>query len=238
MNIFSPSGPVLVVSTHLDDAVLSCGHFLSKNPQSVVLTVFAGAPDRMHEGYNSATTGEKYAPDAVQKRRIEDATAMNCLSVKPPVWLDLYDCDYLGFYDNDHPQRDLRTRDHNEIVQAIAPAILKIMPRSVVTPLGFAHLDHVAVANACIELAKNSDLEWYLYMDMPYAQRYPWTLRKRRAFVRRIINIVALDPLQIDTSKKSEAFKLYESQYVRTGGGKPEFDQVMRTAEKYWRVIR
>src|ERR1022692_979836 len=221
MTIFSPSGPVLVVSTHLDDAVLSCGHFLSKNPQSVVLTVFAGAPDRMHEGYNSITTGEKYAPDAVHKRRNEDAAAMKCLSVKPPAWLDLYDCDYLGIYDSHHLQRDRGTRDHKEIVSAVNAAIRKIGPRSVISPLGFAHLDHVAVSNACVELVKNSDLEWYLYMDMPYAQRYPWALRKRRAIVSRILNIVALEPLQIDTGKKSEAFKLYESQYDRTGGGKP-----------------
>jgi LmbE family N-acetylglucosaminyl deacetylase len=218
------------VSTHLDDAVLSCGHFLSKNPQSVVLTVLAGAPEIIHEGYNFNRTGERYAPDAVKKRRNEDAAAMSFLSVKAPVWLDLYDSDFL--------HKNGRRKDHNEIVRAIGQAILKIGARSVLTPLGFANSDHVAVANACIKLAKNSDSEWYLYMDMPYAQRYPKALKKREASVKRIININVLEPLPIDTGQKNEAFKLYDSQYVWIGGETVEFDRVMKTAEKYWRVIR
>ena len=230
MNQFIPSEPVLFVSTHLDDVVLSCGHFLSKNPQSVVLTVLAGAPDRLREGYNSNTTGEIYAPNAVRKRRNEDAAAMNFLSVMSPEWLSLYDNDFLHWI--------RRRNDHEEIVLAIDVAIQKIGAGSVVTPLGLKHLDHVAIANACIELAKKSDLEWYLYMDMPYGQRRPKALRKREAFVRKSLNLDELQPLQIDGHQKHEAFKLYESQYAPIGGGKPDFDQVMMAAEKYWRLIR
>src|ERR1017187_5273886 len=230
MDHFIPSEPVLFVSTHLDDVVLSCGHFLSKTPQSVVLTALAGAPEKIREGYNSNTTGERYAPNAVQKRRNEDAAAMNLLSVMSPEWLELYDNDFL--------HRIRRRHDHREIVLAIDLAIRKIGPGSVVTRLGLAHSDHVAVANACIELAKKSDLEWYLYMDMPYAQRRPKALVEREALVRKSLNLDGLEPLQIDGQQKHEAFKLYESQYVPIGGGKPEFKQVMMTAEKYWRLIR
>jgi LmbE family N-acetylglucosaminyl deacetylase len=124
------------------------------------------------------------------------------------------------------------------MVRAIDQVIREIGARSIVTPLGFGHLDHVAVSNACIELAKNSDLEWYLYMDMPYAQWHPRALRKREAFIRRILNIDGLEPLQIDTDQKLMAFKLYESQYAGTSGGKPDFDQMMKKAERYWRVVR
>jgi LmbE family N-acetylglucosaminyl deacetylase len=218
------------VSTHLDDAVLSCGHFLSENPQAVVLTVLAGAPEKLREGYNANTTGEIYAPDAIRKRRNEDAAAMNFLSVRSPVWL--------GHYDNDFMHWFRRRKDHKEIVRGIELAIREIGARSVVTPLGLKHSDHVAIANACIELAKNSDLEWYLYMDMPYAQRRPKELRKREAFVRTILNLDELQSVQINTHQKHEAFRLYETQYVPIGGGKPEFDQEMMTAEKYWHVIR
>jgi LmbE family N-acetylglucosaminyl deacetylase len=216
-----PSEPVLVVSTHLDDAVLSCGFFLSTHPRSAVLTVLAGAPEKFREGYNANTTGELYAPDAVRKRRNEDAAAMKFLSVKPPKWL--------GLYDNDFLHRVRRRNDHLEVVSAIDLAIREIEAGSVVTPLGFKHSDHVAIANACIELAKNSGLEWYLYMDMPYAQRRPKVLRKREAFVSTILNLDALEPLQVVGGQKHEAVKLYESQY---------FDQEMNTAERYWRVIK
>jgi len=37
---------MLVVSPHLDDAVLSCGRLLAGRPGSVVATVFAGVPSR------------------------------------------------------------------------------------------------------------------------------------------------------------------------------------------------
>ena len=233
MNDFVPSEPVLIVSTHLDDAVLSCGFFLSTHPQSSVLTVLAGAPGKLRKGYNANTTGELYAPDAVRKRRNEDAAAMKFLSVRPPEWLGLYDNDFVHWV---HWVR--RRNNHEEVVGAIDLAIREFGAGSVVTPLGFAHTDHVAVADACIELAKNSDLEWYLYMDMPYAQRRPKVLRKREAFVSTILNLDALEPLQVVGDQKHEAFKLYESQYAPTGGGKPHFDQEMNTAERYWRVIK
>jgi len=230
MNIFSPSEPVLFVSTHLDDAVLSCGHYLSINPNSVVLTALAGAPERLREGYNANTTGELYAPDAVQKRRSEDSAAMNFLSVRPPVWMELYDNDFMHW---------IRKRnDHKEMVSAIGLAIREIGSGSVVTPLGLTHSDHVAVSNACIELAKNSDLEWYLYMDMPYAQRSSKVLRKREAFIRTILSLDDLEPVQIDGGKKHDALKIYKSQYAAIGGGKSKFDEEMMTAEIYWRVIR
>jgi hypothetical protein len=35
----------VVLSPHLDDAVLSVGRFLAANPGTVVITVFAGIPD-------------------------------------------------------------------------------------------------------------------------------------------------------------------------------------------------
>jgi LmbE family N-acetylglucosaminyl deacetylase len=225
-----PAGPVLVISAHLDDAVLSCGYLLLNNPQSVVLTVLAGAPEIFHDGYNSIATGERYAPDAVRKRRNEDIAAMKFLSASSPIWL--------GFLDRDYLRKHCRRNDHEEMVRAIDQVIREIGARSIVTPLGFGHLDHVAVSNACIELAKNSDLEWYLYMDMPYAQWHPRALRKREAFIRRILNIDGLEPLQIDTDQKLMAFKLYESQYAGTSGGKPDFDQMMKKAERYWRVVR
>jgi LmbE family N-acetylglucosaminyl deacetylase len=230
MKQFRPSGPTLVVSTHLDDAVLSCGHFLSSHPDSMVLTVLAGAPEKLREGYNANTTGELFAPNAVQMRKEEDASAMNYLSVRPPLWL--------GLYDNDFIHRFRRRNDHGDIFSQVDAAIKVSGAASVVTPLGLKHSDHIAVADACIKIALSSDLEWFLYLDMPYAQRHPTLFRKREQDVRKLLNLEALEPLSIDSNRKHEAFRHYKTQYVPIGGGKPEFDREMMSAEHYWALIR
>ena len=230
MNQFQPSGPALVVSTHLDDAVLSCGHFLSFHPDAVVLTVLAGAPEKLREGYNANTTGELYAPDAVQKRREEDAAAMEYLSVRSPIWL--------GLYDNDFVHRFRRRRDHSEIMRQVRGAIQDSEATSVVTPLGLVHSDHIAVADVCNSLAADSELEWFIYMDMPYAQRRPKSLEKRERDVRRTLNLEQLEPLAVDANRKHEAFRRYKTQYLPIGRNEKEFGDEMKTPERYWAVIR
>src|SRR5258708_7760213 len=120
MNQFLPTKPLLFISTHLDDVALSCSFALLANPESTVVTVLAGAPEAMYESdksYNSNTTGERYAPDAVRKRRNEDATAMKFLSTKP-IWL--------GLFDNDYIHKDPRTEDKQEIMDSISRVITKV----------------------------------------------------------------------------------------------------------------
>jgi len=156
---FNPPSPSLVGSSHLDDAVLSCGQFLSSSPQSVVLTVLAGAPEKLHDGYNAITTGERYAPDAVRTRKDEDAAAMAFLSVRTPEWLELYGSDFIDWHRFD---RIRHRSDHNEIKSGVIEAIGRINPKSVFSPLGLVHPDHLAVANACIELSNQSDREWFI----------------------------------------------------------------------------
>lgn len=228
MNKFLPAKPLLFISTHLDDVALSCSFALLANPEPIVVTVLAGAPETVHDGYNSNTTGEGYAPDAVQKRRNEDAAAMKFLSAKP-VWL--------GLYDNDYIHKDPRTDDKQEIMDSISRVISKEGAVSVIAPLACGHSDHVAVSNACIELAKNSKLAWYLYMDMPYGQRNPDKVTERLFEVQKLLNLETLEPLQGDGDRKHEAFKLYTSQYIPTGGGSAGFESEMSTPEQYWRVL-
>lgn len=230
MKQFRPSGPTLVVSTHLDDAVLSCGHFLSSHPDSVVLSVLAGAPEKLREGYNANTTGELYAPNAVQMRKDEDADAMSFLSVRPPIWL--------GLYDNDFVHRFRRRNDHSEILREVGAAIKASGATSIVTPLGLVHSDHIAVADVCFKLAMHSELEWYLYLDMPYAQRSPKSFRKREQDVQKILNLETLESRPIDSNKKHEAFKRYKTQYSPIARNEPKFYQEMETPEQYWAVIR
>lgn len=227
MNDFAPARPVCFVSPHLDDAALSCASFLSKNPGSIVITALSGAPDTDHDGYNATTTGETYAPKAIAQRRREDADAMALLSAQP-VWIDLYDNDYLHQFP--------RTADKHDIMAAIDREIEEAQAAAVVAPLGFVHSDHVAVSNACLQLSLASTREWYLYMDMPYAQTFPKELDRRLRDVRRVFEVESLEPFPANGERKREAVKCYQTQYGPISRDQSGFEPAMIASEQYWRV--
>src|ERR1019366_2715036 len=130
MTKLDPLGPVAVLSPHLDDAVFSCGHFMKSHPSITVVTAMAGAPDVLHDGYNSTTTDKPYAPDAVSLRRDEDRAAVEFLGATP-IWLDLLDSDYAQY------------RPPGDYVPAISAKIARALddarPASVFAPLGLIH---------------------------------------------------------------------------------------------------
>jgi LmbE family N-acetylglucosaminyl deacetylase len=223
-----PAQPVLVLSPHLDDAVLSCGHFLYANPSTTVVTVLAGAPEIFHEGYNSKTTGKPYAPDAISVRRDEDRKAVEYLGATP-VWLDLLDADY-GEY---RPPRDYVDVIHDEIARELD----ETRPASIFAPLGLMHSDHLAVSDACIELAVNSPVAWYLYMDLPYGLANRRVLLKRLATLSQHVQLVEFDSHDGEPGIKERAVRLYASQYDPTRRNfRKSFDATMRGGERFWRV--
>ena len=220
--------PVVVFSAHLDDAAFSCGHFLHTHPSTTVVTVLAGAPDVPHDGYNSATTGEAYAPDAVNLRREEDRRAMEFLGVTPR-WLELLDGDYAEY----RPSTDYR-----EVIQGELAVVLdEVAPKSVFAPLGLIHPDHVAVSEACATLATEHSYAWYFYMDLPYGFADRRLLLRRVATVRRHVQLVEFNLYGGEPGIKRRAMSLYASQYAPTRQSSPKgFDATMRGGERYWRV--
>jgi LmbE family N-acetylglucosaminyl deacetylase len=228
MTKFEPSRPVIVISPHLDDAVLSCALFLDASPGATVVTVMAGAPDVFHEGYNSMSTGEPYAPDAVNKRRDEDTCALTLLSAEN-LWLGFHDKDYLD---------DYRTSENKQLIrESIKNMLDDRRPGAVLAPLGLIHADHLVVSNACLELAINSEYEWYFYMDLPYGYA------KSRPVPRRIENLatkVNLDALELFSGEpriKRKAMRLYESQYgILRRSHRRGFRTSMRGPEQYWKI--
>lgn len=228
MSKLEPLEPVLVLSPHLDDAVLSCGHFLFAHPSTAVVTVLAGAPDALHEGYNSKTTGKPYAPDAISVRRDEDRKAMDFLGATP-VWLDLLDADYAAY----RPPTDYGDVIRDEIGRVLS----EMRPKSVFAPLGLMHADHLAVSEACLELAINSPFTWYLYMDLPYGLANRRVLSRRVATVSQHVRLVEFDSYDGEPGIKQRAMGLYASQYAPTRRSfRRGFDATMRGTERYWRV--
>jgi LmbE family N-acetylglucosaminyl deacetylase len=228
MSRLEPVDPVVVLSPHLDDAVYSCAHFLSAHPSATVVTVMAGAPDAFHEGYNSSSTGESYAPDAVELRRNEDRTALAFLGATP-IWLDLLDSDYVEY----RPKADYVDLVRDEISRVL----IEMSPATVIAPMGLIHPDHLAVSDASRGLWSRSTATWYLYMDLPYGLAHPRAVSKRLRILRRRVGLVGLDGYSGDDAIKQQAMGLYGSQFGPTRRNYREiFDATMNADERYWRV--
>lgn len=213
---------LLIVSPHLDDAVLSCGALLAAAPASCVVTVFAGAPPA-----SLATTdwdracGFTDGRTAMRERRAEDRNALQQLDATP-LWLDFLDAQYGA------------TPEPAEIALALHTSIEQQRPDAVLIPLGLYHSDHVLVHLAALEtrpLAEDG-VAWLAYEDVPY--------RRRRGLLQsRLAQLHAqrtcATPLAAadadDSSRKASAASCYASQ-VRALGAEDLHDAAR--PEGYW----
>jgi LmbE family N-acetylglucosaminyl deacetylase len=215
-----------VISTHLDDAVLSCAQFLHTRSDTTVVTVLAGAPQAMHQGYNSATTGEEYAPDAVQKRRSEDAKALATLEARFE-WLDFEEDDYL--------RRRRSDRELAEIQDSLEAVIQRLQPNSILSPLGLYHVDHLDLSNVCAEVMRRTTSKWFLYMDLPYGLADPKAVTKKLEAMPTDIALEQLAPFSGDRQIKDLTMRMYATQYGPTKKShRKGFKATMRGTETYW----
>src|SRR4051794_3926081 len=76
---------VVVVSPHLDDAVLGCGQLMAQWPGATVITVFAGNPAAYPTPQREWDRQSGFAPgdDVMAARRVEDAKALAVLDATP-----------------------------------------------------------------------------------------------------------------------------------------------------------
>ncbi|MBS0419159.1 MAG: PIG-L family deacetylase [Proteobacteria bacterium] len=152
-------GRLVVVSPHLDDAVLSLGatlaHAVESGSDVQILTVFACAPDsnaptdEWDRKSGFATEGE-----AAQQRRREDETACAILGVAPR-WFDFG----AEPYERHGSMQEVVTA----VASATADADIVLMP-------GFplAHADHAALTNGLLSHGL-SCRRVGLYAEQPYS---------------------------------------------------------------------
>jgi hypothetical protein len=70
-----PTGPLLIVSPHLDDAVFSCSALLGRGEPAEVLVAFAGFPNPPHRGEADAQAGFLDSDEAMTVRHSESRNA-------------------------------------------------------------------------------------------------------------------------------------------------------------------
>jgi LmbE family N-acetylglucosaminyl deacetylase len=152
---------VVVVSPHLDDAVLGCGRFLSAHPGGTVLTVFAGNPPAYPDPMRLWDVQSGFVPgdDVMEARRHEDQAALALLGATPV---------HLEFVEHTFNPSD-RPVAPEVIAAALAPALAALNPTLVLAPFGLANPDHDVTHRACMLVREQmTERAWWCYEDMGY----------------------------------------------------------------------
>lgn len=149
----------LVVSPHLDDAVLSCGYLLARHPGTTVATVFAGfPPPRATVTSWDARCGFGPGDDVGASRQAEDDAALGVLGASA-VRLPFPDDQYRARGEQAEPRF---------IAAALTTVAEKTGARAVVAPLGLFHRDHELTHHAALLTAQRAGLRLTCYADVPY----------------------------------------------------------------------
>tara|TARA_R110002096_G_scaffold436038_2_gene665773 strand:- start:35254 stop:36066 length:813 start_codon:yes stop_codon:yes gene_type:complete len=209
------SRPILVISPHLDDAVLSCGGLLLQNSDALVVTVFTADPPIQRVKPLDAWATPKM-------RREEDAAAMERVGAKARLLNKLDAIDRVGaegerLYSRiealfgvvaraDAPLRD-------QIVDGVLPHIEE---RLVLCPMAVgAHVDHQLCAHAGRKL-QTLGHNVLFYEDAPYVYPNPGKAVQSdsvlRAAGRLRARVEGFEDVAIDDIAKSQAVACYATQ--------------------------
>jgi LmbE family N-acetylglucosaminyl deacetylase len=216
----------LIISPHLDDAVLSCGAALAAMPGATVLTVFAGS-HRDHSDWDRRA-GFRTGQDVAALRRAEDLRALGSLGVVAR-WLDELDAAYRAAEPEPEPEPDPAP-----IVDAIVAAAAGV--ERLVFPVGLQHPDHVMTFDLALAASRRlPGVDTIGYADAPYCFRDPETLSRRVVELRR----QGFDPRTTQLARgprwrKHRAVRAYTSQCRALGPG--TVARCTLIPERYWRL--
>jgi LmbE family N-acetylglucosaminyl deacetylase len=220
---------VLLVSPHLDDALISCGAFLLAHPGTTVVTMFAASPAAYTDPLNEHDRACGFRPgdDSMAVRRDEDVRALAAVAASPR-WLD--------YCQHSHEPRADPVAVPAGAVDAIRAAIGDIDPTCVLAPLGLLHPDHQALHATALEVrAKDPGRAWFFYSDLPYAY-VPGVLgvRLARLYKAGITATPATLPVSHDFDAKWRAFTEYGSQLPAMDAPWRLRERLERGGETYW----
>ncbi len=226
--------PVLAVSPHLDDAVMSCGAVVARYPGTVVATVFAGRPRARNELTDGLTEWDRasgFGPgdDVIGCRRAEDRAALRELGAEP-VWLDFRDAQYRDPGDGARGAHEI-----DEIARAIVAVIDGYGAATVLAPLGLFHDDHRDTRRACLRaMTRCPGPSWLFYADSPY-RGLPGEMDDALDELRdRGVEPHVAARVPVDQDRKERAVRCYRSQLrALDGPSRPGHEDALR-AEEYW----
>jgi LmbE family N-acetylglucosaminyl deacetylase len=208
---FDGGGPVVILSPHLDDAVLNCFSVLTSGQEVRVVNIFAGIPPPGFVSDWDRACGGGESADHVRTRLAEDEAVLGALGHRP-VNLTFLDIQY-GL------RRFTMQMLDRALARAVPVASLVYAPAA----LGEGHIDHRLVASYARALAR-AGIPVRLYADLPYAVRAGWPAwvrdsgteaedNGRRGPVRELtpVQVVTLDPATAE--QKLRAMQAYQTQF-------------------------
>jgi len=232
--------PIVVLSPHFDDAVLSCGAWLEGHPGSVVATVCSGRPGlgvAPHEW--DAKSGFPSGNAASAARRAEDAAALALLGASQHT-LGFLDGDYREVTGHCHEDGSVRGPFKDALAEAICELVDALDPQLLVCPMGLLHRDHIATTEAAWStLRARPDRPLVAYVELPYAITDPAWLEEAQDRLRSSGLHSCEYPIeQYSTKSKEEAFACYESQLEQLGWVNPQLGEVLQPgAERFVQVL-
>jgi LmbE family N-acetylglucosaminyl deacetylase len=202
---------IVIISPHLDDAVLGCSYLMAAHPGVTVVTAFAGRPVEYPDPVQHWDALGGFGPgDEVHVvRRAEDAAALARFDASP-VWLDFVEHSYLE-------RPDWIRAD--QVVDALEDAVRAASPTAVFAPFGLANPDHDCTHDASMLLRDRMLTDaaggpaWFCYEDIPY-KHIPGLLawRVSTLFRRGVWPTPAAVPVDVDHARKLAAVACYPTQ--------------------------
>lgn len=222
---------IVVVSPHLDDAVLGATGLLLAHPGSVVVTVCAGAPAQYPDPPTEwdRRGGFVAGDDVLGMRREEDRAALDLLGATP-VWLDDVDWQYLDEADRTPPVA---------LADLLEPVLQGLDPTAVFLPMGLANPDHDRTFEAGrIVRDRLAGPSWFAYEDAGY-KHIPGLLAWRISGLFRsgLWPTPAVVPTDPDPDRKRAAVACYRSQIGPLSEDNGLGDQLdAHVPEQFWRL--
>lgn len=222
------SPPLLVVSPHLDDAVLSAGGLLAAHPGSVVATVLTASrpAGTAPTDWDRASGLGQPGVDPPTVRRAEDQAALEAVGATPQ-WLDVLEEQYGG------------TVEVDEVADLLADVLEAHPASAVVMPLGLWHHEHQMVHLACRSLlTADATRSWFAYADVPYRRLDGGRHLEARLLQLRHegLSLVPQPAPPEHLAEKQRALGHYRSQLRALGGpGKPGWRDALEP-EQWWRL--
>lgn len=218
--------PALLVSPHLDDAVLGAGQLLAGRPDAWVATVFTGEPDPPRSTTFDLNGGWFDSSEAMAGRRLEDRAALGLLGVERVIHLGYLDNAYRA--EGDQPAHDLAA-----VLADLLDQLYAAGGSVVLAPMGLAHPDHELVTDAVIAAVRAHPYrpELVLWEDTPTRVLEPQLVEHRRGeLLARRVELRWASPGTGPLERKEQAVREYRSQLWAL-----DLHAVL-CPERFWRV--
>ena len=215
-NLFSDNNLNIVLSPHLDDAVISLGAFINTYKSNTqVITIFSGKPENNKIRIWDLVCGFKNSSQAISSRLLENDAALTYLGL---IKNNIINFDFLDYQYVTKKEREQSKENMNKILANKLLNILSINKERYINffaPITKIHKDHEFVHDFLIyfkEICVNENikLRFFFYEDYPYFLKF----KKSKDYLK----YLNYEKIQISLNKEDLKFKintikLYKSQF-------------------------